>query len=119
MQKRNTLVNYLRTRRKKAGLTQRELGMIVGYTSKDSIYRHEGFRSVPPLLMAFAYEIVFQEPVSDLFPGIRDTVEAAVDDSLAKFEHALEEQLKSSRGTKRAAIEYKLKWLRKRRLSLN
>src|SRR5436305_1346362 len=92
MQKGTRLVNYLRVHRKKAGLSQRELGLILGYNGKHAIYRHESFNSVPPLLMGFAYEILFQEPVSELFPGIRETIEDAIEQSLAKFEHSLQEK---------------------------
>jgi hypothetical protein len=117
MQKKGRLVNYLRVHRKKAGLSQLELGLILGYGGKNPIYKHESFNSVPPLLMGFAYEILFREPVSDLFPGIRETVEDAVEQSLAKFEGSLQEKLKSSKGSKRAEIEHKLAWIMKRRSS--
>jgi DNA-binding XRE family transcriptional regulator len=117
MRKASRLVNYLRVHRKKAGLSQRELGLILGYGGKNSIYRHESFNSVPPLLMAFAYEILFQEPLSELFPGLRETVDDAVEQSLLKFGRSLQEQLKSSKGSTRAHIEHKLAWINKGRSS--
>jgi DNA-binding XRE family transcriptional regulator len=114
MQRGTRLVNYLRAHRKKAGLSQRELGVILGYTGKDAIYRHESFDSVPPLLMGFAYEILFQEPVSELFPGIRETVEGALEQSLAKFANSLQEKLKTAKGSNRAQLEHKLAWINKK-----
>lgn len=117
MRKGARLVNYLRIHRKKAGLSQRELGLILGYSGKNPIYRHESFNSVPPLLMGFAYEVLFREPVSDLFPGIRETVEDALEQSLAKFESSLQEKLKCSKGSRRVQIERKLAWIKRGRLS--
>jgi DNA-binding XRE family transcriptional regulator len=117
MRKGARLVNYLRVHRKKAGLSQRELGIILGYSGKNSIYKHESFNSVPPLLMAFAYEVLFQEPASEMFPGIWETVEDAIEQSIANFESSLQEQLKLSKGSKRAQIERKLAWIKKVRLS--
>jgi hypothetical protein len=61
------------------------------------------------------YEIVFQEPVSEIFAGLKDTVELAVEEQLATFESELQER--SGRGPSAAAVARKLEWLTERRSS--
>ena len=111
----NRLVNYVRARRKRAGLSQRELALILGYRNEGVISRHELFRSVPPLLMALGYEVVFQTSVSELFPGLRETVENVIESSLADFESSLHEQKNRAARSQVPAITRKLEWLNERR----
>ncbi len=116
MGNRNRLVNYVRSHRKRAGLSQRELALILGYRNEGVISRHELFRSVPPLLMALGYEAVFGESVSDLFPGLKETVEDAIEQSLVKFESALLKQKDQVKGSSQLSlITRKLEWLNERR----
>lgn len=107
----NRLVNYVRARRKKAGLSERELALILGYHNEGVVSRHELFRSIPPLLTALGYEVIFQTSISELFPGLRETVENAIERSLAEFESALREQRKTAKGSQLAKIARKLQWL--------
>jgi len=64
------LPNYLRTHRRRVGLTQEELGGVVGYEDDGTITKHEKFQSTPPLETAIGYEIVFRVPVSEIFAGL-------------------------------------------------
>lgn len=112
----NRLVNYVRAHRKRAGLSQLELAVILGYRNEGVISRHELFRSVPPLLMALGYEVVFQTSVSELFPGLRDTVEKAIENSLAEFESALRKQKNQAPRSQVPVITRKLEWLNERRV---
>ena len=107
------LVNYLRIHRRKAGLSQYELGKILGYDSYGAVARHEQFSALPPFLVALGYEIVFRVPVGDIFPGVRETVEFAVERSLAQFEADL--QNRPGTGSQAAAVAQKLEWLSQRR----
>jgi DNA-binding XRE family transcriptional regulator len=109
------LANYLRIHRRRAGISQYELGIILGYENGGAISLHEKRRSVPPLLIALAYEIVFQVSVSEIFPGLKDTVESAVEQRLTEFENRLREH--SGRGAGASAIARKLVWLNERRSS--
>jgi transcriptional regulator with XRE-family HTH domain len=111
----NRLPNYLRVRRKRAGLSQRELALILGYRHEGVVSRHELFRSVPPLLMALGYEVIFQSSVSDLFPGLRETVETAIESTLVEFEGALLKQKHPARDSQALQIARKLQWLNERR----
>jgi hypothetical protein len=109
------LANYVRIHRRKAGLSQRELGRVLGYKDEGPVSRHEQCYSVPPLLIALGYEIVFQASVSEIFPGLRDTVELAVEEQLAALESEL--QGRSARAPGAAAVARKLVWLSERRTS--
>jgi transcriptional regulator with XRE-family HTH domain len=115
MENQNRLVNYVRARRKRAGLSQRELALILGYRNEGVISRHELFRSIPPLLIGLGYEVVFQASVSDLFPGLRETVEDAIEGSLSEFEDALLKQKERATGGQLPVLRRKLEWLNERR----
>src|SRR5713226_2588747 len=66
------LENYLRTYRKRSGLTQREVAFLLGCRNGAQVSRYEKRRRVPPLGMALACEAAFGVPVSELFAGIRE-----------------------------------------------
>jgi DNA-binding XRE family transcriptional regulator len=111
----NRLVNYVRAHRKRAGLSQRELALILGYRNEGVVSRHELFRSVPPLLIALGYEVIFQTSVSDLFPGLRETVENALEGSLTEFEGTLRKKKDHAKIRQLPAMTRKLEWLNERR----
>jgi len=64
------LHNYLRTYRKRAGLSQREMALLLGCRSTDKVSKYECFRRLPALQTAFAYEATFHVPVRELFAGV-------------------------------------------------
>ncbi len=111
----NRLVNYIRARRKSAGLSQRELASILGYRNEGAVSRHELFKSLPPLLMALEYEVIFQVPISELFPGLRETVELAIEKSLEAFEDDLRKQDGAGKARNSAVSTQKREWIRERR----
>jgi transcriptional regulator with XRE-family HTH domain len=69
------LDNYLRTYRKKLGLTQREVAFLLGCHSPAKVSRYERSGRVPDLKTIFAYEAIFQKPARELFAGIYDRAE--------------------------------------------
>jgi transcriptional regulator with XRE-family HTH domain len=71
------LNNYLRTYRKRAGLSQDEMAFLLGGRRGTSVSRYERFRRSPELPAAFAYEVIFRVPSSKLFAGIFDQVQRA------------------------------------------
>jgi DNA-binding XRE family transcriptional regulator len=101
--------NYLKVHRRKSGLSQRELGFLVGYVNEGQVRRHERSRTTPPLLVALAYEIVFQVPVSAIFVGIQSSVAHSVEKSLGEFKTDLERGMEGRRSS-RMALQ-KLQWL--------
>jgi len=109
------LANYLRAHRRKTGLTQHDLARVLGYVNRGPISRHERLESVPSLLIALSYEVVYRVPVSEIFAGLAETVEFNVEAQLAQFETYLGEQ--SARSSQAIAIARKLEWLSERRTS--
>jgi transcriptional regulator with XRE-family HTH domain len=98
------LGNYLRAHRRRFGLSQRQLAMLVGYENGRAVGRHELSQDAPPLLGALGYEVVFEVPVGQLFAGFR----SAISDAVARNLPALKSEIAQQRGT---AIQEKMTWL--------
>ncbi len=105
--------NYLRMHRRKAGLSQRELGRLLGYKRSWQISRHERSQTAPPLLIALAYQQVFRTPVSAIFAGMAATVEQAVEENVVEFEKGLQE--KDATGRAANEVAQKLTWITNRK----
>ena len=72
------LQNYVRTYRKRAGLSQDEMALLLGCRSGAKVSRYERFAREPTLQTALAYEAVFGAPVSELFGGVYEQSRAAI-----------------------------------------
>src|SRR2546422_5660745 len=72
------LPNYLRTHRKRAGLSQDEVAYLLGCRSGAKVSRYERLARKPSLETAFAYEAVFKVPARELFAGVYEKVEAEI-----------------------------------------
>lgn len=72
------LENYLRTYRKRAGLSQDELAYLLGTKSGSKISRHERYVRQPGLTTALAYEVIFRVSVRRLFAGLYEDAERRV-----------------------------------------
>jgi DNA-binding XRE family transcriptional regulator len=107
------LSNYIRVHRRNAGLSQGELGRVLGYRDDETVARHERFHTTPPLEIAISYEIVFRVPIADLFAGLRDAMELKIEGSLVQLEEQLGEQ--SARNRNALATARKLTWLGERK----
>jgi len=99
----------LQALRRKSGLTQREVASIVGVANDVQIYRHENGVSIPPLLIALRYSILFQEPIGEIFPGLYDAVREKLESGLDEFEHRLHQG--SAKGPGANRIAQKLVWI--------
>jgi DNA-binding XRE family transcriptional regulator len=104
--------NHIRKHRKTTGLTQREISLLLGYRNQWQVSRHERADTIPPLLAALAYQVIFQIPVSIIFAPVHGTVAKTIERNLADFERALTEL--STRNPSRT-IARKIKWLKDRR----
>jgi len=105
--------NYLKTHRLKSGLSQREIGKLLGYKDPGQISRHERSASVPPLTAALAYELIFRVPVSEIFAGMRDVIRHDVEERLQGLETALGDRGGGDRDA--SLIAHKLVWLNGRK----
>ncbi|OAI57506.1 hypothetical protein AYO50_01460 [Acidobacteria bacterium SCGC AG-212-P17] len=105
--------NHIRRHRKKSGLSQQELGRILGYADEGAVSRHEKSETLPPLLIAIAYQAVFHAPITELFPGLQSAVEQAVSRRLVEFEAELQQGMTTKKRTRLSA--QKLAWLDERR----
>jgi DNA-binding XRE family transcriptional regulator len=104
--------NYLRTHRKQAGLSQREVGHLLGYKNQWQVSRHERGRSSPSLLTALAYEAIFRAPVSSLFARTQARAARSVEVKLVAFGRRLNPG--NGKGRVDRAARQKLAWLTQR-----
>jgi len=111
--KERELENYLRSHRRKSGLSQRQLGHLLGYDNEVQVSRHERFEAVPPLDSALGYHIVFRVPISALFPRIYEDVREAIEMRLGQLEISL--QSSAVRGREAETIAQILVWMMDRR----
>jgi len=108
-----TLDNYLHALRKKAGFSQREVGILLGYSDEGAVSRHEHSKTLPPLLIAIGYEVVFKKPITTLFPGLKEAVDKTIELRILRFEEDLRKETgKSRRGSR---IAQKLAWFHEHR----
>ncbi len=104
--------NQVRTYRKEVNLSQYELGKLVGYADDGQVSRHERSRSLPTLIVALSYQVIFDVPISELFAGLHECVEQSVEGRLSELEDKLRQY--SGSGFRAAAAERKLEWLKAR-----
>jgi DNA-binding XRE family transcriptional regulator len=90
-------------------MTQSELAQILGFLNEVPVSRHERSTTVPNLLTVFGYAIIFQVPISEIFPGLRHTVEVGIEERLAKLEEKLQQS--TAKGRSAAAVARKLEFL--------
>jgi len=109
------IASYLRTHRKKSGLSQRELASILGFLSEIQVSRHERSVTIPGLLIALGYEAIFRAPIAEIFPGLYRAVETSIEERLATMENELQQS--NVKGRKAASVARKLEWFWERRNS--
>ena len=69
------LENYLRTYRKRSGLSQNEVAYLLGCRNGTKVSRYERYTRKPSLETLFAYEVMFGAPARELFAGVYQKVE--------------------------------------------
>ena len=72
------LENYLKTYRRRSGLSQDEMAFLLGSASGTKVSRYESRVRRPTLETALAYEAIFQVPASALFAGLYQKVEKEI-----------------------------------------
>lgn len=72
------LKTYLRTLRKRSGLSQAEVAFLLDESSRKRVSSYERAFTEPSLQAAIACEIVFDEATAEVFAGVYEEVELAV-----------------------------------------
>ena len=103
------LANYIAVQRRRAGLSRRQLGKILGYEDMTAVSKHEKGATLPPLVIALAYYIVFRIPLDELFEGLHSAIEHVIEARLIDFGKELQ-----SRSRRTAADEQTIRWLSER-----
>lgn len=106
-------VSRVRANRKNSGLSQRELGEILGTLGPVGISRHERSLTLPKFLVAVGYEIVFGVPIAEIFPGIYEALRLNIEGRLVDLEKRLHQS--TAKGHRAILIARKLEWLCERR----
>ena len=102
----HTLVNYLRTHRRKAGLLQEECAFLLGLGCPTTVSCFERSSRKPRLETVLAYEILFGESLQKLFAGEYEKVEQEVVTRVQALAKKLRQQKPSPiREQKLAALE--------------
>jgi transcriptional regulator with XRE-family HTH domain len=104
--------NYLKAYRKKSGLSQRDLGRLLGYKDAGQVSRHERATSNPPLAAALAYELIFRVPISTIFAGMRGEIVRDIEGKLKEMRITLENR--ALRPTDASLVAQRLAWLGQR-----
>jgi transcriptional regulator with XRE-family HTH domain len=107
--------SYLRSCRKRSGLSQKDIAKLLGYPDEGTVSRHERLHCVPPLQIALCYEALYRVPVSERFSAINEVAEQKVETRLAEMEHDLQQC--SAKGRDADMIARKLTWMQERRQS--
>ncbi len=101
------IFNYLRTHRKRLGLSQEEVAFLLGVQSGAKICRYERIVREPTFKAAIAFELIFQRPVREVFKGlfqeIADEIAPRARKLLAKYEND-----ESKRGVHKLAVISKM-----------
>ena len=97
-------MSYLRTYRKRGGLTQDEMAFLLGCQSGAKISRFERLARQPNLETALACQVLFGVPAHELFPGVFAEVEKTVTERARQ----LMARLRTARGQSRSRLRRKL-----------
>ena len=103
------LENYLKTYRRKSGLTQREVAFLLGWKNGAQLSRYEKRHTLPPLRTALAYQAIFKIPVAQLFAGVRNSLDQDISTRVDTLVASLQE--KNEQGRPRRQTTRKLCWL--------
>jgi len=70
--------SYVRRNRRRWGLTQRELALLLGLSSSTAVSRIERSKRTPSTATLIACSIIFGLSVPELFPHLQEEIEEAV-----------------------------------------
>ena len=100
--------NYLRTYRKKLGISQREVAVVLGLASPNNVSLMERGLLIPTLKETITLRVIFNKRFEELWPGLNHAYEVQADNNIRDFMRAFEKDLLTSgRLEARAKILYK------------
>jgi DNA-binding XRE family transcriptional regulator len=102
-------VCLLRSHRKRVGLSQKELALLIGYPNEGSVSRHERLYCAPPFHIALGYEAVFRIPVSSIFPGAYSEISERIEGRIEDWESQLRDS--TVKGRRAVQIARILEWM--------
>jgi transcriptional regulator with XRE-family HTH domain len=85
------LPNYLRTYRKRAGLSETEFAYLLGCKNASKVSRYERFDRIPTLKTALLCQAVLGTPIAELFAGMYQQAEKEVSKRAKELSGRLEE----------------------------
>ena len=83
------LPSYLKAYRKKSGLSQEDIGLLLGHSNSVAVSRFERYERLPHLRTAAAFRLLFGVPIDDLFPACFDAAASEIDERLNVLEEAV------------------------------
>ena len=98
------LPNYLRTHRKRAGLSQEEVAFLLGCRWGTKLSQYECYSREPSLLTAFECHIIFKVPLDELFPGIYERARKRVTPRARRLIARVEQKPSSSKSARKLAL---------------
>jgi transcriptional regulator with XRE-family HTH domain len=98
------LENYLRTYRKRSGLSQEEVAFLLGCQTGTKVSRYERFARKPSLETLFAYEVMFGAAARELFAGSFEKVEKRISHRAQLLTRKLNRATPSSMATRKLQI---------------
>jgi len=103
------LTSYLKTYRKRSGLTQRDVAFLLGWKQGKQLSRYEKQRVIPSLQVALACAAIFRVPLRKLFPGVSDPIAREISSRSAALMAELRKKNVKGKDARRTAR--KLSWL--------
>src|SRR5690242_4594284 len=82
--------NYLRTYRKKLGLTQREVAEILGFKSAAQLCDLELGEVMPTTRDCVAFGVLYKRSFRELWPNMNLEMEAQIDGNIRRFIHRVQ-----------------------------
>jgi len=86
------LQNYVRTHRRRAGLSQKEMAFLLGCASEAKVSRYERFVRQPTLETVLAYEAIFGTSARELFAGVYERARAEIQSRARTLSENLESE---------------------------
>jgi transcriptional regulator with XRE-family HTH domain len=105
----SSIDNYLRTYRKRSGLTQGEMAFLLGCKDAGQVSRYERRRRLPTLRTALACASILRVPLEKLFAGVQQEVDREASERFPKLRLDLEAKI--TQGRKAKPARQKLYWL--------